>query len=369
VHPRRRQRGDHLAAATRLSARARGRAALPRAPRSGGALRLVSLACAGCLAAGIALLASVALVRAAEIDSLTGRLQPLADSKHALERQLNQRLDEGIARANEAATSCDEAALYRELRRALASPFIGHVITMRLDEDESLDRRRVLRADSIYRDLGLLDNVSVHWKDLSSVVRVGDVLVGVDKLGHFFVEGWSYFETADLDGEGLPAALDWGEGTEATWFGRYTTGVLSHADLVANFEGLRFWRRVLGRAGDPLETGRRANRPYVKCKRRSWFASERQWKRVRALDLGDYVNPAWDEAINCCSYRTPEIEAMIESRIAELGEADGVDYTCPVDAQACVQARRRYGEQWAPHLLHEACLSASPRPRPWWRFW
>lgn len=366
MHSRRRERGDHLAAAERLRSRARGEATLRRARCS---VRLPCRARVLALGASAALLACAAPARAAEIDSLTGRGQPLADSKRALERQLNQRLDEGIARANAAPGVCDEAALYRELRGALASPFIGHVITMRLDADESLDRRRVLRAESIYRDLGLLDNVSVHWKDLSSVVRVGDVLVGVDKLGHFFVEGWSYFETADLEGEGLPAALAWGEGTEATWFGRYTTGVLSHADLVANFEGLRFWRRVLGRADDPLDAGWRANRPYVKCKRRSWLARERQWKRVRGLDLGDYVSPAWDEAINCCSYRTPEIAAMVEARIAELGEADGVDYTCPVDLQGCVEAQRRYGERWAPHLLHEACLAASPDSRPWWRLW
>jgi hypothetical protein len=43
---------------------------------------------------------------------------------------------------------------------AFLSPFIGQWIAETLDEDEALDRRRVLRADSIYRDLGVLrDNV------------------------------------------------------------------------------------------------------------------------------------------------------------------------------------------------------------------
>ena len=43
------------------------------------------------------------------------------------------------------------------------------------------------------------------------MVRVGDVLMGVDKLCHFVVEGWEYFETAQLDGEGVAAAMEWGE--------------------------------------------------------------------------------------------------------------------------------------------------------------
>jgi len=146
--------------------------------------------------------------RSAEIDSLTGRTVILADSSDALERRFDEALEAGVLRANQASARCDENALYRELRRSLATPFIGHVIAESLNEDETLDRRRVRRVDSIYRDLDLLDNVSVHWKDLSAVVRVGDVLMGVDKLGHFVVEGWEYFEIAHLDGEGVAAAME-----------------------------------------------------------------------------------------------------------------------------------------------------------------
>jgi hypothetical protein len=304
----------------------------------------------------------------AEIDSLTGRAVALDDSSDALERRLDQALDAGVARANEAAAPCDEDTLYRELRRALASPFIGHVIAEALNEDEALDRRRVRRAHSIYRDLGLLDNVSVHWKDLSAVIRVGDTLMGVDKIGHFFVEGWQYFEVAHQDGEGVAAAVEWGEGSEQTYFGRFTTGVHSYADLVANFEGMRFWLRVLGRAGDPLDQGWRERRPYVTCRRRFWIAGERRFYLARKLDLDDYVTPVWDEAVNCSSYRSEEIEALVGARIAELSETAGADYTCPVDPDACARARERYGD-WAPRLLHPACLAAPPPERPGWRFW
>jgi hypothetical protein len=316
----------------------------------------------------LVLLAAATLVRAAEIDSFTDRNATLTDSTRALERRLNASLASGVERANRSPSVCNEEALYAELRHALASPFIGHVLTESLNGDDALDRRLILRADSIYRDLDLLDNISVHWKDLSAVVRVGDVLTGVDKFGHFFVEGWSYFETANLDGEGIAAAMDWGERSEETYFGFYTTGVRSSADLVADFDGMRFWRRVLGAADDPLKARWRSNRPYVRCKRRFLIAGKRRWKQVRKFDLDDYVTPAWDEAVNCCAYRNPEIESLVQARIAELGQADGVDHMCPIDPGACAKARQRYGP-WARRLLHERCFAAQAPEHPGWQFW
>lgn len=305
---------------------------------------------------------------AAEIDSLTGREIRLSDSTRALERRLNDALRAGVERANSRGGVCDESALYAELRHAFASPFIGHVIAESLNADDELDSRRVLRTDSIYRDLGLLDAVSVYWKDLSAVVRVGDTLMGVDKVGHFVVEGWDYFETADLDGDGVEAAMEWGEGAEDTYFGRYTTGVRSYADLVANFEGLRFWQDVLGRDEDPIPGTRRWHRPLIRCGRWLGLFGEKRWRFSHGIDLDDYVTPAWDEAVNCCSYRNAEIEALVTARVDELSEAAGRDLTCPIDADACSKARERYGD-FAPRLLHPRCLAAEPVRHPWWRFW
>lgn len=310
----------------------------------------------------------VSPARTAEIDSLTHRDQALEDSSKALERRLDDALEAGIAHANRASDRCDEEALYDGLQRAFARPFIGHTLAESLNEDETLDRRRIRRVDSIYRDLGLLDNISVHWKDLSAVVRVGDALVGVDKFGHFVVEGWGYFETAYRDGDGVEAAMTWGEGTEETYFGRYTTGVHSYADLVANFEGMRFWRRVRGGGVDPLEDDLGRKRPYVQCKRRFRIFGERKWRASGKLELDDYVTPVWDEAVNCSRYRNDEIEARVEARVAELSEATGVDLACPIDPRACAKARRRYGA-WAPRLLHPACFAADPPASRWWPLW
>jgi hypothetical protein len=304
----------------------------------------------------------------AEIDSITGRSDELEDAGQELDGLLSAWLRRGIERANRDTDVCNEAALYRGIRREIVSPFVGHFVAEALNANEALPSRRILMEESVYRDLALLDAISVHIKDLSAVVRVGDALIGVDKLGHFLVEGWQYFEIAALDEDGTGAAMDWGERAERTYFGLYTTGVRSQADLVANFEGLRFWSNVLGAAPDPLGKRRLLWRAYVRCDRGWSHLGRRRWRLRHAPQISEYINPAWDEAVNCSSYRTPEIERRVQARIRERGLADGVDYTCPIEADACAKARARYGE-YAERLLHPDCLHAESRVRPWWRFW
>jgi hypothetical protein len=306
-------------------------------------------------------------VSGAEIDSVTGRGEKLRNSVRGMNSRINDSLRAGVERANERDRGCDEADLYRQLRKAIVSPFIGHLLAEELNDAEELDSRRVRFNQSIYRDLGVFDALSVHLKDLSAVIRLDDQRVGVDKFGHFFVEGWEYFETAYLEGKGIDAAMAWGQRAERTYFGLYTTGVYSYADLTLNFEGMRFWLRVLGQAQDPIEPGRRFNRPYVRCAKRFW-SRKPYWRVKRSFRVQHYLSGGWDEAKNCCSYRNPEIAALIRRRVEEQEAADSESYTCPVDPNACASARERYGGR-AERLLHPDCLAAEAVPRPWWKLW
>lgn len=95
---------------------------------------------------------------------------------------------------------------------------------------------------------------------------------------------------------------------------------------------------------------------------------ERRWKPGHPIKLKHYASGAWDEAIDCPSYRSLEIEARVRARIDALAAADGVDYTCPIEPDACVAAGKRYGG-FAPRLLHSACLAAEPARKPWWKLW
>ena len=305
---------------------------------------------------------------AAEIDSVTPRSIELRDSGARMDAWVNERLREGVRRANEQGGGCDEHELYQQLRWAISFPFIGQLIAEELDKAEGLERAHVRFDESVYRDLGVFDAISVHLKDLGSVIRIDDHLVGVDKFGHFFVQGWRYFDIAYRNEAGIEQALEFGERSERTYFGLYTTGIYSYADLSVNFEGMRFWLRVLGAQPDPLESGYFFNRPYIACgKRLAWFG-ERRWRIKRRVRLAAYLGAAWDEGTNCSRYRSPEIQQPIAARVRELELRDGVDYSCPIEPDGCLRAVDRYREH-ARRLLHPRCADAQAAPRRGWWFW
>lgn len=310
------------------------------------------------------LIVLAAAAQAAEIDSFTQRREPLPDATAALNRWFNQRLQAGVERTNdEMEDGCRPEQLYDNIRMSFASPFVGHFIAEVLDRSSTVPGQRVLLKQSIYRDLGLIDAISMHMKDLSSVMNVRGTLVGTDKLGHFVVEGWSYFERAYLDHDSVEAALRWGEFTERTYFGLMTTGIYSYADLAANFDGMRFWVHLLGEYRDPLDRRFFRRSPYVKCKQRFW-TGEHYWKVVKRVHLEDYVNPAWDEAVNCQDYRNPQIAILVNRRILQ----QKLPGACPVAPQACRHAADHYGD-YDRHLINSRCLEAAPPSRPWWKLW
>ncbi|MFC6672729.1 hypothetical protein [Marinobacterium aestuariivivens] len=224
---------------------------------------------------------------------------------------------------------------------------------------EVLPGQAVALDESIYRDLDYLEAFSVHLKELSEWVNLAGYRVGLDKLGHFFAQGWQYFELTALDGETLERALALGRHQEEGRYGYLTTGIFSYADLAANFNGWRFWNRILLHDRDPLG-GFVENlflSPYVSCEIRL-LESIRQRTLVRAwryhgnFDIADYVDGAWDEGNNCNNYRTPIIQDKVLARIRRIRR----DYVCPMQSQACVEARGKYGP-YAPQVLHPQCLS------------
>jgi hypothetical protein len=288
----------------------------------------------------------------AEVDSLTARYSLRRDALDRINRIMNERLAQGVAAANEKEEGCDADTLYTELKDAVGQSFflVGHRIAQQLNEDELIARDHTPLARSVYQDLAFLTGISMYFADLMSTVRVAGHEVGLDKFGHFFSEGWSYFELAYLDDEGIAAAMDWGEGTERTYYGWITTGIYSYADLTANFNGMRFWRRVLGNGEDPVAP-EHASDAYVACQEGRWTLQQR-------LDLGEYIDGAWDEGNNCAEFSTGENEARFQARVSRLEARYLHRFTCPVSPPHCQATRQKYGEL-APRLLHPTCLAAS----------
>ncbi|KAF5429684.1 hypothetical protein C5S39_08605, partial [Candidatus Methanophagaceae archaeon] len=95
--------------------------------------------------------------------------------------------------------------------------------------------------------------------------------IGTDKLGHFFGQGYEYFDISVIQGKGDKAAFKYGKKTEMGKFGVQSTGVYSNADLEANKSGLMFYKDLF-------------NNPLMK------------------FDIAKYVNRKWNEELNPNTY-------------------------------------------------------------------
>jgi len=310
---------------------------------------------------------------AAEIDSVTPRNLRLENSLTIINTIFNQRLQEAIQKANAQQDDfdaldrddfCDEKDLYRELRKAIFQSFTASWGLKGYDLDKQL---RTLLArqsyslslnDSIYRDINYLEGFSLNIKELSDVVNINGHLVGLDKIGHFFAEGWQYFELTQSGDHTIDQALEWGKQQEAGNFGYTTTGIFSFADLVANFNGWRFWNKVLLKEDDPLKgsIANFFNGPYVRCDIQIITSIKNRkivkaWEYNTRFDLSDYLDGAWDEGNNCNSYEDPVIEEKVRLRIKNVDPG----FTCPFIADYCLESQNKYG-YYAKHVLHPYCL-------------
>ncbi|CAG36811.1 hypothetical protein [Desulfotalea psychrophila] len=310
---------------------------------------------------------------ASEIDSVTPRDLELDNSLVSINKIFNQRIQEGIQKANarlddtdnlEGDEFCDEEILYTELRKAIFQSFTaswgfkGYALDQQLRSLLTSKSYSLALEDSIYRDISYIEGFSLNLKKLSDVVNINGHLIGLDKVVLFFGEGWQYFELTEK-GNNIDQALSWGEEQEAGKFGYTTTGIFSSADLVANFNGWRFWNKVLNKDNDPLKGWFAAlfNRPYVTCDIQV-ISSIKSRKTVKAwesntrFDLADYIDGAWDEGNNCSSYADSNIEEKVTARIHNVNP----NFNCSYVAGECVAAQKKYGA-YAKEVLHPQCLN------------
>lgn len=263
----------------------------------------------------LCLLALPVLVAAAEVDQFTkpeGQPVELTDSAPILDAEINRRLEKAIQRANSRIMKsnhkimgarwlqprCDEDRLYQMLIGELGGSVVGQVESL-AEESDQIDRRRIDFAHSIYRDFDWQSSPTLVLSErLAAVIKLAGVEVGADKLGHFFTEGYSYFLATEQLHKGPEAGLLFGEWSESVYFGAQTTGVFSYADLTANFQGMRFWNRILARQIDPLAGAK--PKAYVECKNDRWRQSD-------VFHWQEYVDIGWDERVNCPVLRDAEL--------------------------------------------------------------
>ena len=251
-----------------------------------------------------------------ETDNFTGRatgLKTLRESQGRLDEIVNEQLDVA-SHSSVWSSGCDEKALFEKIRLNLNRNPIGEI--ERLAEfDDAVPKHHVDFSDTIYGKLhtSLVKHFKPQMQDaflLGHVImpsmKISGQIVGTDKLGHFFAQGYEYFQRKDWK-----EAQSVGEALEQGRYGLGISGVYSYGDLNANFQGMLFWRSILG-----------GSNPYFECK-------DGSYKKRRDFHWSDYVSAAWDEGLNCSTYLNKEWQDGIDAALKERG------LTCPVDPEVC----------------------------------
>jgi hypothetical protein len=252
----------------------------------------------------------------------------LQDSSPALNQFVNLRFERVLERLNRKPRSLE----CQEVSRLLYQDLVGTLLTNRLrgflHDSADIDRfpdNQVsywqYRRQSVFRRKAF-----PMLLPMSRTVRVGDVYLGTDKLGHFFAFGRRYYKRfvaarrrGESEQDALRNAVLWGLRMERTMVGGWADGIVSHADLEANYQGMALARAMCEGTAPLLE--RQDSGDY----------------RLRAaIDLRDWITPNLDESWNgnhYMYYRWRLVRPILQAEV------------CPRSSESVVQARfERYRE-------------------------
>ncbi len=222
---------------------------------------------------------------AAETDQFYDRAKPIADSTEILNKKVNETIAEIVAgRRNEPRQKVIVNAVYR----TLGGPRMTDKLEKWMIESPQVEKREVARRDSIYGGMPIWTTRFAFIFGLGKTLSVNDQLIGSDKISHFLSQGWKFHKRYQRTGS-EEAAAKRAVLTERAIFGAGTTGTFSNADLVANFEGYRFYRSLFE---DDVIPGKPAILRW----------EDGGWVVQREFDWADHVNEYWDEALNVNSY-------------------------------------------------------------------
>ncbi len=279
------------------------------------------------LAVAVALAMSGGGAVAYETDPYTSRHIDIADSAPALDRQVNAALDELAASWRRGA---DEGRFAKALYRKLGGRHWVDKLERWAIKSPEVEKLPVTRRQSIYAQLPMYATRVAGIFGFGPTIKVNGALIGTDKLGHFLSQGWKFYRRYRRMGDEARAAKR-SVTTEKAIFGRLTTGAYSNADIVANYEGYRFYRSL-------FEAGVVPGKGAIFV----WEAGKPV--RRRNFAWADHVNAFWDEAINPNAYDRlllPLIEEVLLGHCARF-KNQPERYAAP-DADALFRRYQRIG--------------------------
>ncbi len=254
------------------------------------------------VAATVTWMSSLHPASAYECDQFTNRLAEIADSAPLINARFQEAIEKvATAWRGEPDPRRFATLIYKELgSRHWVDPVERWAM-----KDPRFERLPQDPSQTIYANLPVWAGRVVYFSGIGPSIRVGDSLIGTDKLGHFVSQGWKYHRR-HLRGLDEEQVVVLGVRNESTIFGAMFTGVFSNADLVANYEGYLFYRSLF--EDDTID-----GLPAIVV------FSDGRAKVQRPFDLRHHVNDYWDEALNPNHY-APRVEKHLRRRLILLCE-------------------------------------------------
>lgn len=216
-----------------------------------------------------------------ESDQYLNRTVSVEDSLAVMDRRVNLALDRVVSKKRPPGTRRQVAvAVYFEL----GGWHWADKIERWAARADDVDKYPQTRHGSIYRGMPIWATRVTFLFGVGRSFRVNGVMVGSDKFGHFISQGFKYYRR-ELRGLPEEEIVRLGAFAERWLFGQLTTGVYSNADLVANYEGYRFYKSLFE---DGVVPGKKA----ILSLRNGRYA------RQRDFTWADHVTNYWDEALN-----------------------------------------------------------------------
>lgn len=269
---------------------------------------------------------------AGEADHYTDRDLHLDDISIELNQLANEYLLEGTKKLN-AEGSCNNSIESEEkLYKAMTTYFANHTKGLLVKEvlhKNYVTKRMIGLKDSVYGQWSIFNGYLMGKKSaansplaLTPMIRIGEHVVGTDKLEHMFGMGQIYFKRYHLKNKKLRRVLKQGIAREKTFLGGnvFATGVFAYADLSANFNGMRFWNHMLQKRDDVLGSSHNIG-PYIKCDAGKWEVI-----KENPIDFRNYVDASMDESINCSKFATKKGLKKFKAGIKAVNQ----NYTCPM---------------------------------------
>lgn len=238
-----------------------------------------------------------------ETDQYSQRWEPVADSTVVLNREVNAVIVDIAANWRK---GHDEMAFVNAIYRRIGGlHWVDRLERWAMKSDE-VDKLEIPRYRNVYSGMPFWALRVTNLFGIGATLRVNDELIGSDKIGHFLSQGRKFYRRYERSGSETRAARQ-SVFTERAIFGRLTTGAFSNADLVANYEGYRFYRSL-------FEDNVIPGKPAIL----HWTGDS--WVVQREFDWADHVNAYWDEALNPNQYDWLARKHMYQRLIAHCGD-------------------------------------------------